>query len=105
MAARNARPDSTTLYASAVRRDAEHIDALYGLEPVYEPGQDPRQRSLDQFIQVECPHCWQLHESCIDLCLPEQTLIEDCQHCCHPMELRIRVDDHSTVNVQVERLA
>lgn len=105
MAARATRPDTLTLYASAARRDAEHIDALYGLEPVYEPGQDPRQRSIDQYIQVECPQCWQMHETCVDLCLPEQTLIEDCQHCCHPMELRITVYDNATADVRVERAA
>lgn len=77
--------------AAADRQDPAAIDALYGLEPVYEPGHDPRMRQLEQFVDVQCPHCWQAHQTNVDLTFARQSVIEDCQHCCHPMVLDIEV--------------
>ena len=97
--------ENAELYASAASRDPAQIDALYGLEPVYEPGMDPRQRPLDQWLSVDCPHCWQAHPVQVDLCLPRQSLIEDCQHCCHSMQIQVSVDEDGAAVVHAERLA
>jgi hypothetical protein len=85
--------------------DAARVDALYGLEPVFEPGADPRQRPLDAAIEIECPHCWQAYASSVDLTLGPQSWIEDCQHCCHPIAVDVEViDDGRGVRVSAGRL-
>ncbi len=88
-----ARPELAHLLGGALRTDAAHIDALYGLDPVFEPGSDPRQRPIDAAIEIECPHCWQSYDSSVDLTLGPQSWVEDCQHCCHPIAVDIEVID------------
>lgn len=101
MPRRNAK--AVTDQASAT--SAEAVDALYGLEPVFAPGQDPRQRPLDAAIEIECPHCWQIYESTVDLTLGAQSWVEDCQHCCHPIAVAVEViDDGRGARVSAERL-
>lgn len=96
--------DSERLLGSALRMDAAHVDQLYGLEPVFEPGQDARQRPLDTLIEIECPHCWQSYETSTDLTLGVQSYIEDCQHCCHPIDIRVTVvDDGRDARVEARR--
>jgi len=85
--------------------DPQAVDALYGLEPVYEPGQDPRQRPLDAQAEIECPHCWQVYQTSVDLSLGTQAWIEDCQLCCHPIAINAEViDDGRAVNLSAARL-
>lgn len=97
--------DLPQLLGGALRTDAAHVDALYGLEPVYEPGSDPRQRPLDAAIEIECPYCWQAYESSVDLTLGPQSWIEDCQHCCHPIAVDVEVvDDGRTARISAGRL-
>ncbi len=96
--------DSEHLLGSALRMDAAHVDQLYGLEPVFEPGQDARQRPLDTLIEIQCPHCWQSYETSTDLTLGVQSYIEDCQHCCHPIEIEVTViDDGCDAMVEARR--
>lgn len=91
--------------ASVPGAEAAAVDALYGLDPVFEPGQDPRQRPLDAAVEIECPHCWQLYETSVDLTLGAQSWVEDCQHCCHPIAVAIEViDDGCGARVTAERL-
>ena len=85
--------------------DGAQMDALYGLEPVFEPGLDPRQRPLDAAVEIECPHCWQTYQSSVDLTLGAQAWVEDCQHCCHPIAVAVEViDDGRSAQVSAERL-
>ncbi len=97
--------DAQRLLGSATNIEVSNVDALYGLEPVYEPGQDPRQRPLDATVEIECPHCWQVYETAVDLTLGAQSWVEDCQHCCHPISVVIEViDDGRGARVTTERL-
>jgi hypothetical protein len=90
---------------SAPGTDATHVDALYGLDPVFEPGADRRQRPLEAAVEIECPHCWQTYASSVDLTLGPQTWIEDCQHCCHPIAVEVEViDDGRGARVSAGRL-
>ncbi len=90
---------------SAQTTDVAQVDALYGLEPVFEPGQDPRQRPLDAMIEIECPHCWQPYETTVDLTLGAQAWVEDCQHCCHPIAVAVEViDDGRAARVSAGRV-
>ena len=76
------------------------IDALYGLEPVFEPGADSAQPGADapgmgvgaQFETVICPYCGESFQTLADYSAGAATYIEDCQICCQPIELRLEVD-------------
>ncbi len=71
-------------------RDAAAIDALYGLEPVYEPGGSNAE--LGVFIEVDCPYCGERFGTPVDLSAGSFSYIEDCQVCCRPIELSGEVD-------------
>ena len=66
------------------------IDALYGLEPVFEPGGD---EALEQFIEISCPYCAEIYAVAVDLSAGAQSYIEDCQVCCQPISNTIVMDD------------
>lgn len=71
--------------------DAQAIDALYGLEPVYEPGAASSEPT--QFVTVSCPYCGESYVTSIDLANGSCTYVEDCQICCQAMELTIELND------------
>ncbi len=88
------------------RLDAESIDRLYGLEPVYEPGAD-RAGSLapEEFVAVRCPWCGERLETRVDMTADEGAYIEDCEVCCRPIEFTIeRGDGGALLAVRVRRL-
>lgn len=96
--------DLAPLLRQALALDAGSVDRLYGLEPVFEPGSDPRQRPLSAQVARECPYCWQSLAIEVDLTLGAQAWIEDCQHCCQPVALSAEiVDDGRGARVQAER--
>jgi len=71
--------------------DAATIDALYGLEPVFEPGGSNAE--LGEFVAVDCPYCGERYETPVDLTAGSFSYIEDCQVCCRPIELSGEVDE------------
>jgi hypothetical protein len=75
-------------------KDSE-IDARYGLEPVFEPGQTAGSGDSPAGTElhlVECPYCGEAFETLIDLSAGSATYIEDCQVCCQPIEFTLEVD-------------
>jgi len=72
--------------------DPQSIDALYGLEPVFEPG-DPGSSQATEFVTIRCPYCGESFETAVDLSAGSFTYVEDCQVCCQPIELAGEVDD------------
>lgn len=68
------------------------IDALYGLEPVFEPGR-AEAAGPTQFTTLQCPYCGEPFETLIDVSAGSAAYIEDCQVCCQPIELSIAVTD------------
>jgi hypothetical protein len=40
-----------------------------------------------------CPYCWQTISIVLDLSVPEQTYVEDCEVCCQPIEVCYTVED------------
>jgi len=67
------------------------IDRLYGLEPVFEPGQDAGSDALEQFVDVTCPYCAETILVRADLSAGSQSYVEDCQVCCQPILLTVVV--------------
>ncbi|MGH8304995.1 MAG: CPXCG motif-containing cysteine-rich protein [Steroidobacteraceae bacterium] len=88
------------------RLDADSIDQLYGLEPVYEPGAD-RSACLapEEFVAVRCPWCGERLETRVDVTSGELAYVEDCEVCCRPIEFSIEHGDGGALlAVQVRRL-
>jgi cysteine-rich CPXCG protein len=85
--------------------DGASIDQLYGLEPVWEPGQGPAGLVADAFVAVLCPWCGERLETRVDLTGDEPGYVEDCEVCCRPVEFRIERDaGGALVALQVRRM-
>jgi hypothetical protein len=81
------------------------IDLLYGLEPVIEPGEGAGIDGQEPFIDISCPYCGEMNTTRLDLSAGSQTYVEDCQVCCQPMQLAVRVaEDGSLEEVTAERM-
>ena len=70
------------------------VDALYGLEPAIggetervDPGSRP------EFVLVHCPYCGEGFETSADASAGPCKYVEDCQVCCQPIEMEVRVDE------------
>ncbi|NNM01193.1 MAG: CPXCG motif-containing cysteine-rich protein [Gammaproteobacteria bacterium] len=44
-------------------------------------------------LATVCPYCNESIELVVDLSVPAQTYIEDCQVCCRPMTVQLEVDN------------
>jgi hypothetical protein len=98
--------DLESLKGRITRLDADCVDRLYGLEPVYEPGAD-RSASLapEEFVGVRCPWCGERLETRVDMTADDAAYIEDCEVCCRPIEFSIeRADCGALLAVAVRRL-
>jgi hypothetical protein len=76
--------------------DARAIDALYGLEPVFEPG-GPESVQSTVFAAIQCPYCGEEFDTAVDLSAGSFGYVEDCQVCCQPIDLAGEVDDAGTL--------
>ena len=43
--------------------------------------------NLEETAEITCPYCWESQTIMLDLSLPEQDYIEDCQVCCQPIRI------------------
>jgi hypothetical protein len=74
------------------RLDEQAIDALYGLEPVFEPG-GADVPNPTEFVTVQCPYCGESFGTVVDLSAGSFSYVEDCQVCCQPIDLAGEVDE------------
>lgn len=44
-----------------------------------------------------CPYCWQRISMLLDLSVPEQAYVEDCEVCCRPLRIHYAVEDETLV--------
>jgi hypothetical protein len=86
------KPKSSLPAILTVPLDAEEIDALYGLEPAFEPGAESSP-GLAPFVTVQCPYCGESFETAVDWSAGSFRYIEDCHVCCQPIELAGDIDD------------
>jgi hypothetical protein len=74
--------------------DAE-VDRIYGLEPAI--GTEPAamdSSTAAEFVVVDCPYCGESFETSADASAGSSEYVEDCQVCCQPIEMALRVDDN-----------
>jgi hypothetical protein len=82
--------------------DAE-IDALYGLEPVIGDSLSDDSSPTAEFVTVNCPYCGEAFESRADASAGSCFYVEDCQICCQPIEMELRVDEEGTLRELIAR--
>jgi hypothetical protein len=71
------------------------IDALYGLEPVIDTAHSAADvQGEAAFVVVHCPYCGEPFETSADASAGPCKYVEDCQICCQPIEMDLRVDDN-----------
>ena len=71
--------------------DDAAINALYGLEPVFEPGPGT-EGGLTEMVAIHCPYCDESFTICVDVSAGSCSYIEDCQVCCQPVEIGCEID-------------
>ena len=106
MTRRKPAPELDSLRRKLARSTEEDIDQLYGLEPVFEPGEGGRDGlEPEKFVAVQCPYCGERLETRVDLTTGDREYIEDCQVCCRPIQFSIELDESGALqSVQVQRL-
>jgi hypothetical protein len=69
------------------------IDALYGLEPAIDGGaQADDAGTRADVVVVHCPYCGEGFDTSADASAGPCNYVEDCQVCCQPIEMELRVD-------------
>jgi hypothetical protein len=83
--------------------DAE-VDALYGLEPVIDGKVSATDSAAtSEFVRVSCPYCGEEFETSADASAGLCSYVEDCQVCCQPIEMELRVDENGAFQELVLR--
>lgn len=73
--------------------DEDDIDRLYGLEPVIRLGEEAGSDALTRFVDRLCPYCGESIPLQVDVSAGSQSYVEDCQVCCQPFQVTVRVED------------
>lgn len=55
------------------------------------------------FVDTWCPACGEPLELAVDTSAGAQSYVEDCQVCCRPMTVRVRIDGDGMPTVDVAR--
>jgi hypothetical protein len=82
--------------------DAE-VDELYGLEPVIGVGTPMDSAATSGFVRVACPYCGEQFETSVDASAGLCSYVEDCQVCCQPIDMELRVDENGDFSELVLR--
>ena len=91
------KPLTDASLTDAPLTDAE-VDALYGLEPVIEANSAGIDSGIGtEFVMVHCPYCGETFETRADTSAGSCSYVEDCQVCCQPIEMTLRVADDGTI--------
>jgi len=51
-----------------------------------------------------CPYCWEEISMVLDTSVPNQTYVEDCEVCCHPIEIRYSTGDGEIIDFEARVL-
>ncbi|MBT8258871.1 MAG: CPXCG motif-containing cysteine-rich protein [Bacteroidia bacterium] len=53
-----------------------------------------------QEVFFSCPYCWETISMLVDLSVPEQDYIEDCEVCCNPIQLLVLIAEDSIKSLE-----
>ncbi|WP_308990645.1 CPXCG motif-containing cysteine-rich protein [Mariniflexile litorale] len=51
-----------------------------------------------------CPYCWETISMMLDISVSKQVYIEDCEVCCHPIQLSVKFINSELVDFQVDNI-
>jgi transcription elongation factor Elf1 len=51
---------------------------------------------------IQCPFCGQTFELEIDVTIPQQSFVTDCEICCRPMDVRVTCEAGSVSDLSVQ---
>jgi len=51
-----------------------------------------------------CPYCWEEISMVLDTSVTNQTYVEDCEVCCHPIEIRYSASDDEITSFEARVL-
>ncbi len=54
-------------------------------------------------FSLECPYCGETIEVLVDCTVLRQKYIEDCQVCCKPITISVKVEDDDTPQVEARQ--
>ena len=52
----------------------------------------------------QCPYCWEEISMLIDYSQSTQRYIEDCEVCCNPIQLSLKIKDQQIINFNTESI-
>jgi hypothetical protein len=80
------------------------VDEIYGLEPVI-GAESPQMdnAAAAEFVVVHCPYCGEAFETGVDASAGLSRYVEDCQICCQPIEMELRVDENGAFTELIAR--
>ena len=55
---------------------------------------------MQEEAQITCPFCWETLTILVDMSIPEQDYIEDCQVCCQPIRIRYASDNGELLGLE-----
>ncbi len=67
---------------------------MYGLEPALNLQTESQAETGTRAATVQCPYCGEPFETSVDASAGMCSYVEDCQICCQPIEMELRVDDN-----------
>ena len=53
--------------------------------------------------RITCPWCWEVFSTWLEAEAEVTELIEDCQVCCHPMQIRLHADMEGKAEISSDR--
>ena len=52
---------------------------------------------------IQCPYCWEQVELSIENAIEEQQYIEDCQVCCNPIDIIVKIAPDGSAQVEAKQ--
>jgi len=54
-------------------------------------------------IHFTCPYCWKTISMLVDGSVEQQSYVEDCENCCHPILISYRVSGEEITDVETSK--
>lgn len=51
-----------------------------------------------------CPYCWETISMLLDSSVPNQVYIEDCEVCCHPIQVSVGFSNSQLIHFQADSI-
>ena len=56
---------------------------------------------LEEEYFFTCPHCWEEISMLLDISVPRQDYVEDCEVCCNPLHIFYQADEDGIIEFNV----